>query len=628
MERFFVPGSRMAMQRLRTGPCFGAWKPWGAWDGQSQCTGHTGHTGHAEPGQESFASYSWLIRGRLGLEPLLRAELQQMQRSQPLPGHGSVILGSAPCTRRAFESPEGLEAEGLVEVLGPWDVLYWTLGCRLAQSIWVRVGEPFDCETPQALEEALQEVPWDHFVGPNQLLRTVAWERESRLNAGELLSALAAARRAERAEPHAGGPESSLCLRAVLFRNRCSLELLCASRLGLREVHRSAERAERAERRAERPPTAPAAWTLASAINKSSEAESARKAPDLDGTFVAALVSQLQLSDGMVVWDPFCGNGQVLLELLSATLQLPPVKAMDRLPCSKLRPALQVEEVRTPESSSPPRAPQGLTLVGSDRSISVIQEARKRLLHFCDFYRLELQKLQRKLRNRKAEPQAMLQATPQAMPRLLHGPTILETQPPRPAAESSQRRSKKALKPDTSLGEGERSTESTASTFSSSEEGLPLDLEVSLNACSFEEIAPFLCGCVIVTRVPSEARGLGPTARTALLYRRFGSFLAGRQMLKGAYVLSDSPVFRRQTGLQWQSLCRFRGASGRVWQLLHWAPWAKGLPKGAKATEEKSPSGSDLQPERRPRNRSWERAPRRGQRKPRFFPRTGHEHNT
>ncbi|CAE7693435.1 rtcB [Symbiodinium microadriaticum] len=615
MKRVFVPGSRhRALQVGRLGS--GAQK---AWD--RRYTGQGGQGGDGGECNESFASYSWLIRGRLGLEPLLRAELQQLQT--PKQG-SSVILGASTELKAggAIE-PEGLEAEGLVEVLGPWNVLSWILGCRLAQSIWLRVGEPFPCETLQELEEALEELPFDHFLAPNQPLRTAAWERQSRLNGQELLSALQAPI-AQRRE--ASGPGGRPCLlRAVLFRNRCSLELLCASRLGFREVHRSAERAEQAER-AEPMPRAPT-WTLASAVElkesePKAEREEARQA--VDGTFVAALVSQLRLSDGMVVWDPFCGNGQVLLELLSAMLQLPAVKATDRLPCAKLRP-WQVEAV---QSSTPRRqAASDVTFVGSDWSLEVIQEARKRFLHFCDFYEEELSELKKRSSGHK-EGKERPEPNRKPMARLLQGPTILEEPESReetvaPQSSSSKRKKTPKLRTADLEGHGPILSDPDAAAardsfqdrraFSSREEGrlgnlLPSNLEVSLNASSFEEIAPFLSGCVILTKIPSERRGLGPTAKAASLFRRFGHLLKAREkFLQGAYVLCDSSsVFKRQTKLPWQSLCRFRSASGSAWQLLHWAPGvARGLPKRAK-TSEAFPSG-DLQPGRKP-GRRWERA--------------------
>lgn len=89
--------------------------------------------------------------------------------------------------------------------------------------------------------------------------------------------------------------------------------------------------------------------------------------------------------------------------------------------------------------------------------------------------------------------------------------------------------------------------------FSTADLGL-LPCDVSLNAVSFEEIAPFLSlgfpneavkisrfppleilrsGALVVTRVPSEEHGLGCTARMAQLYRQFGHFLAARKDTRG-----------------------------------------------------------------------------------------------
>ena len=663
-----------------------------------------------------FVSYSWLVRGRLGLEPLLRAE---MQRTRPpsLKADLQADLRNRTDESGGFgrlEVPENVEAEGVVEITGPWDVLYWALGCRLCQSIWLRVGEPFNCESIEALEEALSLAPWDHFLDALQLhqLRVIAWERESRLDAEDLRAHLQAylRGRAARALHHLHLPPDAEAeaaeaadaaeatrpglLRAVLHRNRCSLELLCAARLGLRDVQRAMR-----VRLPWKKPTHPAhpihfaasarppTWTLASAMPQATQASKAQPFEEselkaetreakrtVDGTFVAALIAGLRLSDGMVVWDPFCRDGQVLLELLLATLPVPPVKSADRLPCAQLRPH-RIHRIQSPHRKPTQPVPGfgaglaglELTFVGSDRSIEAIQEARRQLLHFCEFYK-DFLSGPSAVTTRQTHQRDEINESDESKPRvpeLLQGPTILEDlegktgktgklgQGPETASKGSKRpkgpkkqKFEKAAKPPVmsgTLGTGtpaapvatavpsvpgkaeaaEAAEAAEVVTYSSSEHGLSLPCEVSLNLASFEAIAPYLHGAVIVTRMPSEGRGLGPTARVALLYRRFGHFLAGRRDLLGAYVLCDSPVFRRQTGLTWQVLGRFRGASGRRWQLLHWSPGLPQRPRHPAAAVDSADS-ADLEPKRR--RQRWERAPRgRKTRKPRF---RGREHTT
>ena len=586
-----------------------------------------------ESHNESFASYSWIVRGRLGLEPMLRAELE---RNRP-PSLRAALSSEDVDRPGVLEAPEGVEAEGAVEILGSWDVLYWTLGCRLAQSVWVRVGEPRECDLLEDLEEAVERAPWDHFLDGRQPIRSLAWERESRLNAEDVEATLARVLR----RPTATGRPATL--RAVLHQNRCSLELLCAARLGLREVQRAHVRQARLPPESTRPPT----WTLASAVKQGPaepvelltvKAES-QEAKTVDGTFAAALVAQVRLSDGMLLWDPFCRDGQVLLELLSATLPVPPILNAEKLPCAKLRPH------RPRAVTSAERSLAGLRLVGSDRSSTAIQEARKRLLQFCDFYKDHLP-AQSAMPARSMLEDAAKEASEPVLPKLLQGPVILDDQSqdtsraPKPQkGRRAKGKGAKMMKVAAEISEVSSVTEPTrksikmpdvltsedAVTFSSTEHGLSLPSEVSLNVASFETIAPYLRGAVIVTRMPSEGRGLGPTARMTLLYRRFGHFLAARRDFLGAYVLCDSRVFRRQSGLAWQVLSRFRGASGRRWQLLHWSP---GLPVRTKGSIASAASGQSWGNEEEPRRRRqrWERAPRRGQRRPRF--RHDHDHNT
>ena len=62
---------------------------------------------------------------------------------------------------------------------------------------------------------------------------------------------------------------------------------------------------------------------------------------DLAFTHAAALVRHLPLRSllaedpggGVVVWDPFCGSGALLLEVLAAALGLPPASPAHPLPC-------------------------------------------------------------------------------------------------------------------------------------------------------------------------------------------------------------------------------------------------------------------------------------------------------
>ena len=110
----------------------------------------------------------FVARTRLGLEPLLRAELKALSEDFGL----NLVIHEAETRSSALGAlviPEEREAEGAVEVSGPFEVSSWLLRCSLVQSIWLRVLGPFPCNDLNDLEEAVRETPWEDFVDLQEL---------------------------------------------------------------------------------------------------------------------------------------------------------------------------------------------------------------------------------------------------------------------------------------------------------------------------------------------------------------------------------------------------------------------------------------------------------------------------
>lgn len=116
----------------------------------------------------SDRSVCFVARTRLGLEPLLLAELQKVE---DFDGDAVSPLTEAQeaVPRGGLVMPEGKEAEGAVEIHGAWSNLYRILRCSLVQSVWLRVGPCFQRNELSDLETAVQEAPWEDFLDLQQL---------------------------------------------------------------------------------------------------------------------------------------------------------------------------------------------------------------------------------------------------------------------------------------------------------------------------------------------------------------------------------------------------------------------------------------------------------------------------
>lgn len=337
---------------------------------------------------------------------------------------------------------------------------------------------------------------------------------------------------------------------------------------------------------------------------------------DLSSNYAAALVNQLPLAKlladasgtsggnkggGLVVWDPFCGNGSLLLEVLAKALGVAPRMPCNMLPCRELRPhcAESVAAAARSDAAASLENLDSLTLVGTDISATSILRARRLLHRFSTFYAdaIPARRVVRPddgmdIRPRGPKPQLI------RSPGFLDDDAILEKRGPAaprfgassvmPASRKKGAKSRHASKPlpaevgSHSLGAGHAEgakpeqagvplSREVLQSFSSSRDpewGISLPCEVSLSSAPFEDVAPHIAGALVVTKVPLEVRALGSTSRIRSLYTRFGHFLAGRRDFLGVYVIAEGPDFKRVSGLTWEVLLSFTDHAGRKCQVL------------------------------------------------------------
>lgn len=584
----------------------------------------------------------------------------------------------------AQRPPEGRAPEGVVEVQGTWPALQLLLKSRLAETISVRIGEIFSCKQAESLLLAAKSfVEVRPLLLPlEELLRIPVQVRswDSRLRAGRAEAVIVEALRecsGDRGESDrmAWNPYG-LGLMAWLQHDFCSMELNITGRLAIRPYVFEADAA--LYRKLPALPAVPAVpakrrgdletgntrWsllslardlksgkdeardmelvvgTVASGISEAAAVRSKAVATewhgtrDLASTYAAALLRLIPLqqllsgSDGLVIWDPFCGNGSLLLEALSVALGLAPTTSTVPLPMRAIR-AMPIE--RPQADASLRLGPcfsnlDRLTLVGSDRSPLAILRARRLLQRFSAFYA-------------NAIPDASSGAPDSHSPTGRQAPALLQRgmmldeasdeTTSRVSATASRRSSRAITRTDAGPAEGRskavsqpKAEPSSAQgtqgitveelrSFSSSRDvewGVRLPCEASLNVASYEQMGPFLTGALLITHVPTEVHALGPTPRVAKLYRDFGNFIAGRKDWLGVYVITDSKIFRRHSRLSWEVLGRFTDHARRKCQLLYWNP---SRPHGHSSQSSQhslpTPEGREAP---RPGAR-WQQAPRR-----------------
>ncbi|KAL8273020.1 hypothetical protein Esti_003073 [Eimeria stiedai] len=228
----------------------------------------------------------------------------------------------------------------------------------------------------------------------------------------------------------------------------------------------------------------------------------------------------------IVLWDPFCSDGALLLEAALLLDELP--ASVPEVPCGlNLIPAVQVQQE---DSKALPQqegragaalaaATEGvplITLVGTDERLLLLHDARQRLRNFCLFF---------------------------------YGgqmPMDLETQQQQLHRQEAKRELGAPAKPPFAMG---------------------------LHEVSPFEVSSFVSGGIIFTRIPSprEAKLL-PSARGKPFdfYEKIGQMISSRSDWRGVFVIAKGTSFQHYSRLEWEYLLKWRDVSGHKMSLIRW----------------------------------------------------------
>ncbi len=419
-----------------------------------------------------------------GLETFLERELQSMR----IPGKIEI-------------------APGGVEISGPDSVLWnCVLRSRVAESVRVRLGDPFHCVHEKQMIACLHELPWTNYLNmhPNappphfrirssksrlyhermiqELLEGVL-EREKKKIVSEMLHT--------KGDDEIYGDESasSLSERPVLHFDLLHNE---------GRVYISA--AEHLERRRFKKATVDAP------LRESIAAACVLRTP---------MLQHLSEGNGLNIWDPFCGSGTLLFEALSIAMGHPPGNPgihypfMD-FPChddsgyADVAGSLGVAPISDTQLSS-------LGLIGSDIDIAAVTACKSNLRRYV-----------------------------RRMPRLSYG-------------DGDE------IDAEVDEETDQRMNDNPASF---------LPCQMSFFQSDFAQVIDQVRNCMILTNVPYGHRSIG-SEKLRRVYKDFGRGLLSRRDWRGVYVVSAQQDFKRMTGLQWRSELRFSNG-GIICDLLRW----------------------------------------------------------
>ncbi|GIX63488.1 uncharacterized protein BcabD6B2_29230 [Babesia caballi] len=255
----------------------------------------------------------------------------------------------------------------------------WLIGCvlglRTVESVWLRVGTPFRCHNTDELIQRVSLLPWNHYV-PRASLEEIPLRVISRhSNVWSSVIIKECVRQGIRAyfSRHsyficqAGCEPNEFCISVTLNRNTCYVAVQCSSRLSPRLFNfaenascidstrftqlevpfwslskarlqvQLAARKNAASAVRETVPLGPPSQHPPTNFQKSSACREnyIQEQQVLDGdkySTADALVAGLLHAGGIFrklktrplkVWNPFCGNGLVVSEIVALLLQLP-----------------------------------------------------------------------------------------------------------------------------------------------------------------------------------------------------------------------------------------------------------------------------------------------------------------
>eukprot|EP00398_MALV-I-01_sp_L67-1_P000868 gene868-53_t len=400
-------------------------------------------------------------------------------------------------------------APGGVEIEGPDSVLWnCVLRSRVAESVRVRMGDPFNCNHEKQMIGYLHGMPWSNYIkmdpdSPTPIIKVRC--TKSRIYHEKMVQGLAEdvlqrekkkvleeRLKKETDEQIYGSKDSTSSTsseKPVIFiditHNEGTVWMSAAEDLQRRRFKKA---------------------TVDAPLRENIAAACVLKTP---------MLQLLSEGKGLNIWDPFCGSGTLLFEALSVALGHPPGNPgihypFMNFPCHDDAAYAEVIASGLGVSPLPDIQLQNLGLIGSDIDVAAVTASRSNLRRYV-----------------------------RRMPRAVS---------------------------DGDAGELDISQEENDKLNNDPSSFLPCDMNFFQS--DFAKVVDKVRNCMILTNVPYGHRSVSHD-RLKRIYKDFGRALLMRRDWRGVYVVSARQDFKKLTGLQWRSELRFSNG-GILCDLLRW----------------------------------------------------------
>ncbi|KAK1443973.1 hypothetical protein BgAZ_208490 [Babesia gibsoni] len=442
-------------------------------------------------------------------------------------------------------------------------------GLRSVESVWLRVGTPFRCHSATELVRRISALPWSQYLPTIHVdevpLRIISrsstvWSRvviEESVREG-IRSFLDQSE--EGLIPVKVNPKE-FCISVTINRNTCYVAVQCSSRLSPRLfnfvepssidnlLHKRADFVPtwslsktrlQVLIEAQRKPEFPAGGTsnvlqspplvekrplFGSELHLKDYTESQDILLEDKDDNADALIGGLLHAGNIVnnlkkrplkVWNPFCGNGLVISEIVSLILGLPNFTALH--PPSPFFQYLAVgKKLDIYESAVGKHLEKkieplnNVEIIGSETSVLKLTQATHKLDGLYSFFRSFF-----------------------------------------------------------SNEEGGSKRESLPFLFTKYRNKLPID--VSLHQTQLSAISPLMFGSMVISKVPSLKKKAGKEHAHEIIkaYKDFGSIIGSRSDWNGVFAITKGRAFERFSGLEWKCMAKATNSSGGIIRLLKW----------------------------------------------------------
>ncbi|UVC49840.1 hypothetical protein MACK_003452 [Theileria orientalis] len=412
--------------------------------------------------------------------------------------------------------------------------LYWLLKCSLfvksAESIWLRIGNPFRCHSEEQLVTFISKLPWSSYF-PSNFIDTIPLRiisRFSKLWSSHTIDScvrkgIRLSFEDDKKECNKFASVEDSCISLTLNRNTCYLAYQFSGRLSPRFYNFQFLDSERVDYSKYIP-----SWSLTGVKKKlleksrieedidktnrktsSDSFDSKRKDyikfqrfltndfSDTSDSLIAGFLREREVLRALTskvesIWDPFCGNGLLICELMSMLLSLPNYVQDKSYPISSFfTQNLEEYKLKLLDYINISGPKKHLNIIGSDTSALNLTEANSKILKFFSFYKDILEKAE-----------------------AVEGDNLIN------------------------------------STVFKSYSFFPL----AIYNCSFEKLSHYMRNTLILTKIPyvdTKDRNRFETIKT---YKQFGQVVSSKSDWKGVFVIARGRLFEYCSGLEWKKL--------------------------------------------------------------------------